>query len=76
MTVPQAQAQRKHSGLPLTANCPVRYQNYVTAADLSYTVRRIISVVTVHAADQLTAIAGAMAVVSDALRHPVVSPAR
>lgn len=42
----------------------------------AHTARRIISVVTVQAVDQLTAAAVALAVVSDALRHPVASPTR
>ena len=42
----------------------------------AHTAKQIISVVTVRAADQPTAVAVARAVVSEALRLPVASPTR
>jgi len=42
----------------------------------AHTAGQIVSIVTVLAADQPTAVAVALAVVSDALKRPVVSPTR
>ena len=42
----------------------------------AHTAGHIISVVTIHAADRSAAVAAALAVVSEALRRPVASPAR
>ncbi len=42
----------------------------------AHTAGQIVSIVTVLAADQLAAVAVALAVVSDALRRPVVSATR
>jgi hypothetical protein len=42
----------------------------------AHTASQIVSIVTVLAADQPAAVAVALAVVSDALKHPVASPVR
>ena len=42
----------------------------------AYTAEKIISIVTVQAADRPAAVAVVLAVASDALRHPVALPSR
>ncbi len=42
----------------------------------AHTAKKIISIVTVEASDQLAAVAVALAVVAEALRRPAASPTR
>jgi hypothetical protein len=65
---------------PTAAELTVAAQQAASARSASivsaHTAGQIVSIVTVLAADQPAAVAVALAVVSDALKRPVVSPTR